>query len=332
MSKICTGQCGLLLPLESFEKQDGKYYRNVCKVCRWKLYKERINSNMNTFLKKIVSDAKGNSIHRRKVGRDAAGEFSITLDDLVDIHVKQKGLCYYSGIEYVMKQKSDWQCSLERLDPDKGYIPDNVVLVVLELNCASQWSLDKIKEFKRLLQIEHDTQTIDFYETFSQKKKEKWVRLKVDGVDCILCNGCKETKPETDFLKKLVQKGCSKCRAKRRVDHKNTPRGHMISLLAHMRHSTKDRNEKGRNHDDPEYEYDSLIKLWEYQKGLCAYSGIPMTFGNYTKTEWVCSAERLDNSKGYIKGNVCLICHEFNTGGYSGWSKEKVDVVRNCLT
>ena len=36
----------------------------------------------------------------------------------------------------------------------------------------------------------------------------------------------------------------------------------------------------------------------------------------------MCSIERLDENKGYIKGNVALICKEFNTGFYQ-WSSDK---------
>ena len=82
--------------------------------------------------------------------------------------------------------------------------------------------------------------------------------------------------------------------------------------------------------------------MYNKQRGLCAYSDIPLQFGNYLEKNWTCSLERIDVKKGYIKGNVCLICLEFNTPDYkniykyqeegsSGWNKEKFKMVKMIL-
>jgi len=49
-----------------------------------------------------------------------------------------------------------------------------------------------------------------------------------------------------------------------------------------------------------------LLKLWEKQKMMCAYSGVPLTFeDNHPHT---ISLDRLDSSKGYTEDNVQLVC------------------------
>ena len=104
-----------------------------------------------------------------------------------------------------------------------------------------------------------------------------------------------------------------------------------------MKGATKERNNKGHDHQEPEFELEDMIELFNSQNGLCAYSGIPLKFGSCKDNWWVCSPERLDTTKGYIKGNVCLICHEFNTyvqGGCeesSGWNKEKIETLKLAL-
>ena len=58
-----------------------------------------------------------------------------------------------------------------------------------------------------------------------------------------------------------------------------------------------------------------LIELWEVQKGLCAVSGIEMTWGKGDKGKAMptsVSLDRIDNSRSYEPGNVRLICHAFN--------------------
>ena len=84
--------------------------------------------------------------------------------------------------------------------------------------------------------------------------------------------------------------------------------------------------------------FDDLVTLYRSQKGLCAYSGLPLKFGNSKDTNWKISLERMDPKKGYTKDNVCLIAYEFNTGdkrilynddytGSCGWSREKFQYV-----
>jgi hypothetical protein len=87
-----------------------------------------------------------------------------------------------------------------------------------------------------------------------------------------------------------------------------------------------------------EIDFNFLAEIFNNQHGLCAYSGIPLNFGDCRTTNWVCSLERLNVYNGYTKENVCLVASEFNTGdqtriykehnkyrGNCGWSKEKFE-------
>lgn len=50
---------------------------------------------------------------------------------------------------------------------------------------------------------------------------------------------------------------------------------------------------------------DYITKLFNKQNGLCAYSGVPLTF--YIKNvcdDTTASLDRIDSTKGYVKGNV----------------------------
>jgi hypothetical protein len=89
--------------------------------------------------------------------------------------------------------------------------------------------------------------------------------------------------------------------------------------------------------------FDELVNIYRSQKGLCAYSGLPLKFGNSTEINWKMSLERIDTKLGYTKDNVCLICYEYNTGdkrilynddsdGSCAWSAEKFRYIFEHIT
>lgn len=71
-----------------------------------------------------------------------------------------------------------------------------------------------------------------------------------------------------------------------------------------------------------------LKSLWEKQSGKCAYTGIqlePPTH-KYLQSPRKGSLDRIDSSKGYIKGNVEYVCVFVNLGK-NGFSKESVQSI-----
>ena len=303
------------------------WQKKSCKLCR-----DCKNKNNIDYFSQLVRSSKYNSKVRENNGRNM-GISVITLDDLLQLHEKQKGRCYYSGITYSFVNKSNWQCSLERLDPNIGYVVGNIALVIIELNNASQWSLEKIKCFIDISYTIHEYQHIDF--TFDTSKSLRGLihikkkETNINDIQYIKCNKC-DTFKTIDFFLKKSSYGCKPCRDMDRRHANNNPRRHMQNMICHMIKHTKERNKKGRGHGLCEYTFDDIVKLWGEQGGLCAYSRIPMTFGSHKDMWWTCSPERIDETKGYIKGNVCLICHEFNTS--TQWSKAKVDFLKSALS
>lgn len=58
-----------------------------------------------------------------------------------------------------------------------------------------------------------------------------------------------------------------------------------------------------------------LRELWDKQEGKCAYSQVKLTHPSYKKsndTRFTASLDRIDSSKGYVKGNVQFISIAIN--------------------
>ena len=86
---------------------------------------------------------------------------------------------------------------------------------------------------------------------------------------------------------------------------------------------------------DKEYDMDLkyLKELWETQKGMCPYTKIKMILPRATTQTGNChslkraSLDRIDSSKGYIKGNVEFVCFGINLAKTDYTKKEMEEFI-----
>lgn len=82
-------------------------------------------------------------------------EFDLTDDFILEMFEKQKGLCYYTGYPMRINGKKNFDgMSVDKIDPNKGYIKSNVVLCLYCINMMkSDNSIDDIYDvFKYIAQ------------------------------------------------------------------------------------------------------------------------------------------------------------------------------------
>lgn len=98
---------------------------------------ERKNENKNKrltleqMLKQKIEFGKGRC---QKMG----WSFDIDLEYMLKIYQKQNGLCFYSSEQLSWKPNHKNVLSIDRIDSNKGYIKDNVVLCIWDINRMKQ--------------------------------------------------------------------------------------------------------------------------------------------------------------------------------------------------
>ena len=151
---------------------------------------------------------------------------------------------------------------------------------------------------------------------------------KCDGVYVKLeCTQCKILHPVTSFLKSKYGFGyrsvCKSCRVA--LHKKSYQQCSMAQFLQHLVNDMKTRTKRKRFDDTIQME--DMLQLIIAQGGRCYYSEIPMCY--IPNQSWKCSPERLDNTRGYEKDNVVLVCNEFNTSRQ--WSRAKFELfMKSC--
>lgn len=149
------------------------------------------------------------------------------------------------------------------------------------------------------------------------------------------CNHCRVELTEKNWYpssKKAYSYICKECSKKRGIVnyHKNHEHYRAKDKERNQREDVKEYNRKQSKkyyHEKPEVALWSRAKQRAKKKGIefnievtdviipnvCPALGIPLEITEGKSGESSPSLDRIDNSKGYIKGNVCVISHKANT-------------------
>lgn len=138
----------------------------------------------------------------------------------------------------------------------------------------------------------------------------------------LLCRYCLQYKPVEDFgndgnhgikIRKCKKTICKECFTKRQKSHNHSldDDRKLDKCLRWRFLSARDRARRGGLDFNLTFEY--VKNLWKEQDGKCALSGIQMTFllqdGRIPTNV---SIDKIDRLKGYVQGNVQLVCMACN--------------------
>lgn len=91
--------------------------------------------------------------------------------------------------------------------------------------------------------------------------------------------------------------------------HSNNRKNNYTKFKYHFRNILK------RNHE-VNVTIEDLQNVWEKQNGICEFTNIKLELSSYTKIEknpiFSASLDRIDNKKGYVKGNIRWISRSVN--------------------
>ena len=123
-----------------------KFYPNnhsTCIQCKYKIRKEKINSDIAYKLYK-------NSKHSYNTRQNIYG-YNLTVEYIQELLNKQNYKCYYTGIDLKIGSKLT-NPTLDRLDSNKGYINENVVICTEIVNIMkNDLSMEEFKNQIKLL-------------------------------------------------------------------------------------------------------------------------------------------------------------------------------------
>ena len=117
------------------------------------------------------------------------------------------------------------------------------------------------------------------------------------------CSTCGTLKPVAEYSKGSLR--CNKCRATERKNRANR------SLKGFLQNRLTNLLIRHKKYGGEPIDLGDLERLYVEQNGICAISGIPM-HTTLNESDLAVSPDRLDNSIGYVKGNVRLVCARAN--------------------
>lgn len=341
----CAG-CDKFKPTDQFHVNSARKsgVSSWCKACaRHKQHERSCTFRANILT--LINSARRRACRRARV-------CTLAPEDLLNALQVQRGRCFYSGVPMeCWHPNSHWRMSLERLNNDHGYTPDNVALIAAEFNTTSQsykalgghnfgsaqWSTQKVMQLPLLQNSNLDMPALEALVQEARcraasRQQSRGARRQPNILGEWPCRKCDTFKPRVDFYKSASHTWCKECHRASSFEYGRTLRGNVVRLLQSAQAHSKHLGEPCDLH------HGDILDLLIEQRGRCYYSGVPMEY-RIPHSHWRMSLERLDNNAGYTTGNCVLIALEFNTSDFSKnknvvsvsgtaqWSRDKVQYV-----
>ena len=298
-----------------------------CLICKHQSRRE--------ILSRLLNDMKKHTKDRNDKGRNHAPLYYNSIDQLEVLLNQQNDRCFYSNEKMKLHSEvlhDSQQISIERLDDNLGYVKGNCVFVCLKYNFLDKNKLTAEQKKKYVQAMMNPVELKDYIPTLTKKDFEKSKRTQkkrevretkvVDGIQLQKCSLCREFL-EFDRFRKMrntIHTQCKKCQNQFNKTNQNNPRGVIIQKVKDARHHANERAKKHNGDDEcckvDEDLFDLVIERLFEQNLCCAVTKLPFVFE--LGSPETPSIKRIDNTKGYVKGNICLVFAITNNSAVDG--------------
>lgn len=127
--------------------------------------------------------------------------------------------------------------------------------------------------------------------------------MALDRKECSTCGVVKR-------LDEFQLNGRHQCKACKSLSNKKRSNSSLEGFLQHRLTGLRQRH-KQKKYEGTPISLEYLVALYEQQRGICAISQLPMHI-TLDQSDLSVSPDRIDVTKGYIEGNIRLVCARVN--------------------
>lgn len=238
-----------------------------------------------------------------------------TIDTLKSLYERQCGRCPINNRIMIENQGdgNPYNMSPERKSNSLHYTLDNVVLICQKFQIGGVYDFS-CEEISSWYKYDSTNDGFVFDPSIFNKKKKIRRSFKINKVENgkKICSNCYKNLPTTRYYKKSGM--CKKCVNMFETSRRNEPHGFMVKVVRDAKKDARKRGASKRfdtSHECEENLLEFFIDIIKQQGGRCDETGIPLVYKPGHK--FAASPDRIDNSKGYVKGNVRFIIAPLNT-------------------
>lgn len=182
--RICKKSSNETKITKYFDKRRNKqYYNSACTPCKIvenksnyknnKIYRENTKLRATEY-RNTENGFKSQLLHDTKKNKKFE-EYELNLIVLNELQKAQNNKCCITDIELVWKPNNIYQASIDRIDSSKGYLKNNIQLVLHPINRMKlDYTTDKFKMIINEIKNNIDTkEEIDIYKLYENNKQFK---------------------------------------------------------------------------------------------------------------------------------------------------------------
>lgn len=181
--RICKKSSNEIEIPKYFDKRRNKqYYNSSCMPCKMienklkyknnKIYRDTVKLKATEY-RNTENGFKSQLLHDTKKNKKFE-EYELNLIVLNELQKIQNNKCSITGIELVWKPNNIYQASIDRIDSSKGYLKNNIQLVLHSINRMKlDYTTDKFKTIINEIKNNIDKEEIDIYKLYENNKQFK---------------------------------------------------------------------------------------------------------------------------------------------------------------